>query len=57
MAGIFHNPNLWPLTAGGKNSAAMADTMAGAFAAFAKTGNPSTPELPWEPITPALGRR
>jgi para-nitrobenzyl esterase len=27
----------------------MADTMAGAFAAFAKTGNPTTPELPWEP--------
>ena len=30
----------------------MADKMAGAFVAFAKTGNPSTPELPWQPYNP-----
>ena len=32
----------------------MADRMAGCFIAFAKTGNSSTPELPWpafDPIT------
>lgn len=49
---IFHNPDLWPLTEGGKDSRAMADKMAGAFVAFAKTGNPSTPELPWQPYNP-----
>ena len=46
---VFHNPDLWPLTAGDKNSIIMADKMAGAFTAFAKKGNPSTPELPWAP--------
>jgi para-nitrobenzyl esterase len=50
---IFHNPDLWPLTAGGKSSGALADKMAGAFVAFAKTGNPSTPELPWAPYNAA----
>jgi para-nitrobenzyl esterase len=44
---IFHNPDLWPLTAGARDGRLMADRMAGAFLAFAKTGNPSTPELPW----------
>jgi para-nitrobenzyl esterase len=50
---IFHNPDLWPLTSGSKDSAAVADAMADAFIAFAKTGNPSTPSLPWTPYTPA----
>ena len=49
---IFHNPELWPLTAGAKDGRIMADRMAGAFIAFAKTGNPSTPELPWPAYDP-----
>ena len=44
---IFHNPELWPLTAGSRQAAEVADRMAGAFIAFAKSGNPSTPELAW----------
>ena len=51
---IFHNPDLWPLTAGAPDARIMADRMARCFIAFAKTGNPSTPELPWpafDPIT------
>jgi len=44
---IFHNPDLWPLTANSPDGKKMADYMAGAFFAFAKTGNPSTPEVPW----------
>ena len=49
---IFHNPDRWPLTAGGKDAAQVADRMAGAFIAFAKTGDPSTPELPWPAYAP-----
>lgn len=49
---IFHNPGLWPLTAGGEESRVMADRMASAFIAFAKTGNPSTPQLPWPAYNP-----
>jgi para-nitrobenzyl esterase len=49
---IFHNPELWPLTAGAKDGRIMADRMAGAFIAFAKTGKPSTPELPWPAYDP-----
>ena len=48
---IFHNPELWPLTAGSPDSAALANTMSDAFIAFAKTGNPSTPHLPWQPYS------
>ena len=44
---IFHNPDLWPLTAGSNQSKIVADRMAGAFIAFAKTGNPATPQAPW----------
>lgn len=44
---IFHNPELWPLTAGSPENRIMADRMADAFIAFAKTGNPGTAELPW----------
>jgi para-nitrobenzyl esterase len=50
---IFHNPELWPLTAGSKESGAVADRMADAFIAFAKTGNPGTPGLPWTPYDPS----
>jgi para-nitrobenzyl esterase len=50
---IFHNPELWPLTAGSPEGKVLADAMAGAFFAFAKTGNPSTPALPWPAYTPA----
>lgn len=49
---IFHNPDLWPLTAGARDGGIMADRMAGAFIAFAKTGDPSTPELPWPAYDP-----
>jgi para-nitrobenzyl esterase len=44
---IFHNPELWPLTAGSPEGRVVADRMAGAFVAFAKNGSPGTPELPW----------
>ena len=30
----------------------MLATMSDAFIAFAKTGNPSTPQLPWQPYAP-----
>ena len=50
---IFHNPELWPLTAGSAQSGALADRMSDAFIAFAKTGNPGTPELPWRAYDPA----
>lgn len=44
---IFRNPEVWPLTAGSRESAILADNMSAAFVAFAKTGAPGTPELPW----------
>ena len=50
---IFHNPESWPLTAGAPDAGLLADRMAGSFIAFAKTGNPSTPELPWPAFDPA----
>ena len=50
---IFHNPELWPLTAGSKESGAVADAMADAFIAMAKTGNPGTARLPWAPYNPS----
>jgi para-nitrobenzyl esterase len=50
---IFHNPELWPLTAGSAESGAVAERMAGAFAAFAKNGTPGTPELPWPAYSPS----
>jgi len=49
---IFHNPELWPLTAGSAESHILADRMSDAFVAFAKTGSPSTPELPWTAYDP-----
>jgi para-nitrobenzyl esterase len=49
---IFHNPDLWPLTATARDGPTMADRMAGCFIAFAKTGNPSIPELPWPAYNP-----
>jgi para-nitrobenzyl esterase len=50
---IFHNPDAWPLTAGAPEAAAVADRMAGCFIAFAKTGNPSLPDVPWPAFDPA----
>jgi len=44
---IFHNPELWPLTAGSAENRIMADRMADAFIAFAKNGAPGTKDLPW----------
>lgn len=49
---IFHNPELWPLTAGSPENRVMADRMADAFIAFAKTGTPGTAELPWTSFDP-----
>jgi para-nitrobenzyl esterase len=49
---IFRNPGLWPLTADSSESGVVADRMAGAFVAFAKTGAPGTPELPWPAYDP-----
>jgi para-nitrobenzyl esterase len=50
---IFHNPDLWPLTAGSPQGRVVAGRMAAAFIAFAKTGNPGTPELPWPAYEPS----
>ena len=50
---IFHNPELWPLTAGSQESGAVADAMSDAFVAMAKTGSPSTPKLPWTAYNPS----
>lgn len=50
---IFHNPELWPLTAGSTESGVVADRMAAAFVAFAKTGSPGTPELRWPAYDPS----
>ncbi|HEX8711929.1 MAG TPA: carboxylesterase family protein, partial [Terracidiphilus sp.] len=44
---IFHNPEVWPLTAGSRESGLLADHMSAAFVAFAKSGAPGTPDLPW----------
>ena len=49
---IFHNPEVWPLTAGSPQGPILADTMSSAFIAFAKTGRPGTPELAWEAYRP-----
>ena len=49
---IFHNPELWPLTAGSPQNSGLADYMSNAFIAFAKTGNPSTAQLPWDAYSP-----
>jgi para-nitrobenzyl esterase len=50
---IFHNPELWPLTAGSPENRIMADHMSDAFIAFAKNGTPGTKELPWAAYEPA----
>ena len=50
---IFHNPELWPLTAGSRESSSVADSMADAFIAFAKTGAPGTSTLPWTAYNPS----
>ncbi len=39
-------------TGGGPVAMALQDKVAGAWVRFAKTGNPSQPELPWRPYTP-----
>jgi para-nitrobenzyl esterase len=49
---IFHNPEFWPLTAGSAENRIMADRMADAFIAFAKSGAPGTKELPWAAYDP-----
>ena len=54
---IFHNPDLWPLTAGSAEGVKVADRMADAFIAFAKTGSPGTAELPWPAYDPRSRNR
>jgi para-nitrobenzyl esterase len=47
---VFDNadaPTTAPMTGGGPRALAMASVMSAAWAAFAHTGNPSTPALPW----------
>jgi para-nitrobenzyl esterase len=47
---VFDNPNApttAPMTGGGPRAQAMADVMSAAWVAFARTGDPSTPALPW----------
>ena len=51
---IFHNPELWPLTAGSAENGVVADRMADAFIAFAKNGTPGTRELPWPAYDPGM---
>jgi para-nitrobenzyl esterase len=51
---LFHNvdiPIVTIATSGDENTHKVQDTMANAFLAFAKTGNPSTEELEWKPYT------
>jgi para-nitrobenzyl esterase len=50
---IFHNPELWPLTAGSSENRIMADRMSDAFIAFAKSGTPGTKDLPWTAYDPS----
>ena len=46
----FHNLDKSQLTAGSPTAPALADKVSGAWLAFARTGNPSTPKLPaWPP--------
>ena len=51
---VFLNPDAIPLLTGnGPDAHALADKMSSAWIAFAKTGNPSTPDLPqWPAFTP-----
>ena len=47
---VFNNPDApstAPITGGGARALAMAATMSDAWTSFARTGDPSTPALPW----------
>lgn len=50
---IFRNTETFPLTAGSPTSGRVSDCMSPAFAAFAKTGDPGAPDLPWQTYNPA----
>jgi hypothetical protein len=45
---------LWPLTAVSSEGVALANSISDPFIAFAKTGNPTTPQLAWTPYTPTM---
>ena len=55
---VFRNlDNSESITGGGADRRALADAMSGAWAAFARTGNPNHADLPrWEPFTAAERR-
>ena len=57
---VFNNPDA-PTTAvmtgGGPRALALASVMSPAWAAFARTGDPSTPALPWPAISSGFRRR
>jgi para-nitrobenzyl esterase len=50
---VFHNVDAWPITGTSPEAHAMADRMAAAWVAFARTGNPNARGLPeWLAYTP-----
>ena len=55
LAFAFDNADRVPLSGVRADRDAVATAMASAFAAFARTGDPSTPLLPWHPATDASG--
>jgi para-nitrobenzyl esterase len=56
LAFVFDNTKLAQQgTGNGPEAQALAKKMAGAWAAFAKTGNPGQPDLPWPAFDPAKG--
>jgi para-nitrobenzyl esterase len=55
LAFCFHAlsvPQIRTATGGGPVAMALQDKVAGAWVRFAKTGNPSQPDLEWRPYTP-----
>lgn len=50
---VFHNVDAWPITGTSPEARAMADRMAAAWVAFARTGNPNARGLPeWPAFMP-----
>ncbi len=51
LAFVFDNADRVPLSGERDDRDALADAMAAAWAAFARTGDPSTPSLPWPALS------